>query len=339
MCHTETMSPPSLSEHLALVAAEPALAGHPVVAGLVVAVDQLATELAALREENADLRRQLNRHSGNSGQPRRRARVAADGRGDGARGASRAMRAGPEIRWHRHRSMPMWTTGQRTAVTATRPCPGQLWAPRPGARCTTCRPRTRAAFPTAVAGPVQYGPRLPALVAYLRYAQHLPVARLARLLRELHGMTLATGTVANLCRRVAAWLAPEGARLRERALALPVACMDETSLRVAGGRAWLHVLCDAFLTCYRLGDRGDVWTAHVGVAVHDRFSAYGSRLPDETVHALCHSHLLRNLQEIVELEQAPEGWAATPLHTGATRPAARCRSRSGSRQRRPGMPS
>ena len=39
------------------------------VAGLVVSVEALARELAALREENADLRRQLGRHSGNSGQP------------------------------------------------------------------------------------------------------------------------------------------------------------------------------------------------------------------------------------------------------------------------------
>lgn len=28
------------------------------------------------------------------------------------------------------------------------------------------------------------------------------------------------------------------------------------------------------------------------------------------MHALCNAHLLRNLQEIIELEQALEGWAA-----------------------------
>ena len=61
------MSPPSVSDHLALVAAEPALADHPVVAGLVAVMDQQATELAALQEEIVELRRQLDRHSGNSG--------------------------------------------------------------------------------------------------------------------------------------------------------------------------------------------------------------------------------------------------------------------------------
>ena len=42
------MSTPPLSDHLAFVAADLTLAGHPVVAGLVVAVDAQATELAAL---------------------------------------------------------------------------------------------------------------------------------------------------------------------------------------------------------------------------------------------------------------------------------------------------
>ena len=45
------MYTPSLSDHLVLVSADPTLAGHPVAAGLVVAVDAQATELAALREE------------------------------------------------------------------------------------------------------------------------------------------------------------------------------------------------------------------------------------------------------------------------------------------------
>ena len=72
LCHTgrvPVMSAPSCSDRVAHLAADPALVGHPVVAGLVVAVEALERELAELREENAELRRQLQRHSGNSGQP------------------------------------------------------------------------------------------------------------------------------------------------------------------------------------------------------------------------------------------------------------------------------
>ena len=176
--------------------------------------------------------------------------------------------------------------------------------------CPDCGRQTRAAFPTHVAGPVPYGSRMAALVAYLRYAQHLPVGRLACLLRELHGVALSTGTVENLCRRVARHHRARRARLRHRALRIPVACMDETGLRLAEGTTWLHVLCDDDVTLYRLGGRGEVWTDYAGIAVHDRFAAYGTRQPRVRAHALCNAHLLRNLQEIVELEEVPRGWAA-----------------------------
>ena len=100
-------------------------------------------------------------------------------------------------------------------------------------------------------GPVQFGRRLEALVAYLRYAQHLPVGRLRDLLRELHGVVLSTGTVKALCRRAAARLAPETEDRWWEALSMPVACMDETWLRVTGERVWLHVIYDERTTLYR----------------------------------------------------------------------------------------
>ena len=121
---------------------------------------------------------------------------------------------------------------------------------------------------------------------------------------------MSTATVEALCRRAAARLEARAGQLRAQALAMPVACMDETGLRVAGKTVWLHVICDGELTFYRLGSRGDIWKEHVGTAVHDRFASYLGQLPDETAHGLCNAHLLRNLEEIVELEQAPDGWAA-----------------------------
>ena len=67
---------------------------------------------------------------------------------------------------------------------------------------------------------------------------------------------------------------------------------------MAGATCWLHVMGNETVTAYRLGARGDIRQGYAGTAVHDRFAAYGN------------THLLRNLEEIVELEQAPDGWAA-----------------------------
>ncbi|MYC61958.1 MAG: IS66 family transposase [Caldilineaceae bacterium SB0661_bin_34] len=332
------MSAPSLADRLALVAADPALVGHPVVAGLVAVVGELECELVSLREENAELRRQLGRHSGNSGQPpsqdgpsappRRRRRRRSRGRKPGGQPGHAGRTRRPVAAAQVDVRVEHWPVrcdrcgNDLPRVDAGAPARRQIHdlpAPPPLAvtehrthavRCPGCGTRTRAAFPAGVAGPVRYGPRLEALVAYLRYAQHLPVGRLRDLLRELHGAALSTGTVEALCRRVVGRLAARADHLRKQALALPVAGMDETALRVAGGTLWLHVICDDNLTFYRLGARGAIWVEYAGTAVHDRFASYLSQLPEETAHGLCNAHLLRNLEEIVERERVPDGWAA-----------------------------
>ena len=334
------MSAPSLPEQLALVAADPALAGHPVVSGLVTAVGErlgtLEAELTALREQVADLQRQLGRHSGNSGQPpsqdgpqappRTRSQRRSQGRRPGGQPghAGRTRLQSERIDAHEDHwptrcggcgaALPRIAAGA-PAVRQVHdlPEPPPLFVMEHRAQavgCPGCGTRTRAAFPEGVDGPVRFGPRLEELAAYLRYVQHLPVARLRDLLRDAHGVKLSTGAVEALCRRAAARLADRAAQLGEQALALPVACMDETSLRVAGKRVWLHVICDGEHTFYRLGARGDVWTAYRGgTAVHDRLASYW-KLPAGLRHAVCNAHLLRNLEEIVEREPTADSWAA-----------------------------
>ena len=327
------MSAPSLPEQPALVAADPVLAGHPVVAGLVTAVE---AELAALREQVADLQRQLGRHSGNSGQPpsqdgpqappRTRSRRRSQGRKPGGQPghAGRTRLQAEQIDDHKDHwptrcggcgaALPRVAAGApavRQVHDLPEPPPLFVMEHRAQAVCCPgCGTRTRAPFPAGVDGPVRFGPRLEELAAHLRYVQHLPVVRLRNLLRELHGVKLSTGAVEALCRRAAARLAARAAQLGEQVLAIPVACMDETSLRVAGARVWLHVLCDGEHTFHRLGARGDVWTAYRGgTAVHDRLASYW-KLPAGILHAVCNAHLLRNLEEIVEREPTADSWAA-----------------------------
>ncbi len=64
-----------------------------------------------------------------------------------------------------------------------------------------------------------------------------PEARLVSLLQELYCVVLSTGTIENRCRQEAQRIQPAVERLRYRVLAVPVACLDETCLRVVGTAA------------------------------------------------------------------------------------------------------
>ena len=69
-----------------------------------------------------------------------------------------------------------------------------------GCRCGACGAQTRAAFPDGVSAPVQYGPRIGAIVLYLLHDQLLPEKRLARLMADLFGVTLVAATIARISR-------------------------------------------------------------------------------------------------------------------------------------------
>jgi len=65
-------------------------------------------------------------------------------------------------------------------------------------------------------------------------------------LRELYGVVLSMATVEALYRRRVACQ-------RVQALAVPVACKDETGLRVADETFWMHVIGDDLVTAYHPG--------------------------------------------------------------------------------------
>jgi transposase len=152
-------------------------------------------------------------------------------------------------------------------------------------RCTGCGARSRASFPDEVKAPVQYGPRIAAVVIYLLHYQLLPEDRLAELMADLFGIRLVAATIARMSRTCAARLQDFVTAVRDLVAGAPVKHMDETGFRIGGQTQWLHVACTAWLTFYRVCARR------------------GSLLAD----ALCNAHHLRELKALVEIEK--EDWA------------------------------
>lgn len=180
-----------------------------------------------------------------------------------------------------------------------------------------CGKRSRGQAPAGVDAPVQYGPRIAAIVVYLYVGQFLSKKRTAQALAELFGTPLSGGTVASLTARAAGCLDGFLARVRDRLTGSDVVGFDETGLRVAGRLHWVHCArTDRYtlVTCHpKRGRKGiddlGVLPGFAGVAIHDAWAPYDTYLGCE--HQLCCAHVLRELQAVSDSASTGEWcWAA-----------------------------
>jgi transposase len=179
-----------------------------------------------------------------------------------------------------------------------------------------CGHRTKATAPAGANAPVQYGPRIAAVIVYLHAGQFLSKQRTALALAELFGIPCSSGTVAALTARAAGRLDGFTEQVRDRIAASDVAGFDETGLRVEGRLAWVHCARTGKYTLLMAHPRRGrqaieamgILPRFTGIAVHDAWAPYDTcTAPD---HQLCCAHALRELQAVTDA--APQGqwcWA------------------------------
>jgi transposase len=185
----------------------------------------------------------------------------------------------------------------------------RLLARRCGCGATTC-----ADAPEGVVAPVQYGPRITAIVLYLYVGQFLSKKRTAQALAELFGTPVCEGTVARMTQRAADGLAGFLDHVKDRIAGAEVAGFDETGLRVAGKLHWVHCARTGkytLITCHAKRGRKGIDDAGVlsrfsGVAVHDAWAPYDTYL--DVAHQLCCAHALRELQCVAEAAPPEAEW-------------------------------
>lgn len=179
-------------------------------------------------------------------------------------------------------------------------------------RCR-CGTVTMAAVPDGVGAPVQYGPRVRAVGAYLVGYQHLPYERACETLADLLGAGMSVGTLVSVLRRTSDGLTPFLDAVRGQIAAAAVAHFDETSLRVAGSNAWVHSASTESLSLFYVhASRGHdaiaaagVLPVFAGIAVHDGYTPYRRY---GLAHALCNAHHLRELAGILDVDRG-QSWA------------------------------
>lgn len=304
------------------------------------AVAQRDALIESLRAENAELRRQLGQDSRNSSKPpstdspftkpapkslRRRSGRKPGGQ-PGHPGTTLRQIADPDEvvvhEPHACRDCGAGLAGRPvTALTRRQlfdipPVTVKVSEHQLIERECRCGTRTRAAAPAGVEGPVQYGPRIAAIIVYLYVGQFLSKKRTAQALAELFATPVSEGTVAAVTARAAAGLDNFLDVVRDRIAAAPVAHFDETGLRVQGKLRWVHSASTGKYSLIIVHDKrgtaamdhAGVLPAFTGVAVHDAWAPYDTY--STATHALCNAHVLRELQAVTD--HSPAGawcWA------------------------------
>jgi transposase len=186
--------------------------------------------------------------------------------------------------------------------------------------CPGCGQATAAPFPADVPAPVQYGPGVATLAVYLHQEQLLPVERTGRVLGEVFGCEISSGTLERMVARCADAVADIVLAIRQAVIAAAILHVDETGLSLGGKTAWLHVASTDRLTWYATHrKRGREALDALGVlptvrgrVVHDGLWSYWHY--EQCAHALCNAHHLRELTFVEEqLEQAWAGRLKTLL--------------------------
>ncbi len=300
---------------------------------LVDQADRLATleaTVLALTADNAQLRSRLGTNSRNSSKPpssdgyakpapkSRRVRSGKKpGKQPGDPGKHLAQVADPDLVVDHHPDHCGECGGSLASAPVTKVITRQVFDLPPVVALVTehrcerrrcrCGAETAAPFPAPATGPACYGPNLRALICYLVVRQHLPIKRVAELMRDAYGIPVSTGIIVAMVSEGAERLEDFLSSLRDQLRSADVVHADETGLRVAASLHWVHSVSTQDSTLYHLDARRgptaieamDILAHLRGVVVHDGWLPYRTFAHhDEVEHALCNAHHLRELDAV-----------------------------------------
>jgi transposase len=174
-----------------------------------------------------------------------------------------------------------------------------------GGICPCCAGRFKAAAPEGLQPGSPFGPKLRALLLYLRVGHAISLERLARLASDLLGLEISEGALVNILSASKESFARAAGSIREKLLSGNCLQSDETSVRV-GNKTWWnwvfhHADSAAFVIVPSRGKdavegflgehRPDFW-------VSDRLAAQMGWAQKE--HQVCLAHVIRDVQYAID---------------------------------------
>jgi transposase len=175
--------------------------------------------------------------------------------------------------------------------------------------CAGCKRRVRGRHPEQTsdalgAAGVMLGPRAHALAAWLHVGLGVPMAKVAKILAALGGITVTPGGLHQALHRTAGDAESTYAALLAALRDSSAVAADETGWRIDGDRGWLWVYVGDKVTIYDIaGGRGyrDAETilgaGFAGVLERDGWAPY--RKFTHAEHQTCLAHLLRRCSELI----------------------------------------
>jgi len=179
-------------------------------------------------------------------------------------------------------------------------------------RCTGCGKTHEAPMPAEVRRAGLIGPKLTALVAYLKGLCHASYSTIRRFLRDLAGVAVSRGQLAKLIRRASTALAGAYQDLLGRLPNEPRLNVDETGHKNNGQGWWTWCFRAEAYTLFKIDpSRGSDVLIEVlgrefnGVLGCDYFSAYRKYMETFSVAVqFCLAHLIREVKFLLTLPDA-----------------------------------
>ena len=175
--------------------------------------------------------------------------------------------------------------------------------------CSHCHKSHFVSLPEAVEKAGLFGPRLTALVAYMKGVCHASFSTIRKFLRDVVGVSVSRGYLVKLIAKVSRSLAGAYSELLDRLPGEATLNLDETGHKENGERLWTWCFRAQSYTLFRIDkSRGSevlvevLGTEFDGVLGCDYFSAYRKYMRKFDVRVqFCLAHLVRDVKFLLTL--------------------------------------
>lgn len=172
--------------------------------------------------------------------------------------------------------------------------------------CPNCNKENKGEFPKDRQGTLQYGLGIKAFAVHLLINQMVSLQRTQQQIHAMIDQKLSEATLLKYVFQLHNALQKWESEAIEKLLQSKTLHVDETSLRVDKNNHWIHIYCADGITVKKLHrKRGNeaikdinIIPRYGGVLIHDCWTSYFAY--DNVSHGLCGSHLLRELQFVID---------------------------------------